>query len=152
VGSDGCPPAVAPPEVRPEVLQLETELLDTGLIRLHDIKFDTDQSTILPESRPPLDVVGEVLSKWPQLKIEIGGYCDSRGTADYNLALSGRRVTAVRRYLLEHFPRLEAAQLSAKGYGESQPLVPNTSPENMAKNRRAEFKVVNKEVLQQLKR
>jgi outer membrane protein OmpA-like peptidoglycan-associated protein len=147
VGSDGCPT-----EVRPEVRQRETELLDTGLIRLHDIKFDTDKTTILPESRPPLEVVGEVLSKWPQLNIEIGGYCDSRGTAEYNLALSGRRVTSVRRYLLEHFPRLEAAQIVAKGYGESAPLVPNTSPENMAQNRRVEFKVMNKEILKQLKR
>jgi len=148
VDSDGCPVS----EVRPEVRQRETELLDTGMIRLQDIKFATDQSTILPESRPSLDVVGEVLSKWPQLKIEIGGYCDARGTAEYNLALSGRRVTAVRRYLLEHFTKLEAAQLVAKGYGESNPLVPNTSPANMAKNRRAEFKVLNKEILQQLKR
>ena len=146
VGSDGCP------QQSSEVQQRETELLDTGLIRLHDIKFDTNKSTILPESRPPIDVVGEVLSKWPQLKIEIGGYCDSRGTAEYNLALSGRRVTSVRAYLLQHFPRLEAGQLVAKGYGESQPLVPNTSPENMAKNRRVEFKVMNKEVLQQIKR
>jgi outer membrane protein OmpA-like peptidoglycan-associated protein len=146
VGPDGCPPQSSEVQLR------ETELLDTGLIRLHDIKFDTNKSTILPESRPPIDVVGEVLSKWPQLKIEIGGYCDSRGTAEYNLALSGRRVTSVRAYLLQHFPRLEAAQLVAKGYGESQPLVPNTSPENMAKNRRVEFKVMNKEALQQIKR
>ena len=146
VGADGCPLQSS------EVQQLETELLDTGLIRLHDIKFDTNKSTILPESRPSIDVVGEVLSKWPQLKIEIGGYCDSRGTAEYNLALSGRRVTAVRAYLLQHFPKLEAAQLVAKGYGESNPLVPNTSPENMAQNRRDEFKVLNKEVLKQIKR
>jgi outer membrane protein OmpA-like peptidoglycan-associated protein len=147
VGPDGCPPS----DVRPEVRQREMELLNTGLIRLHDIKFDTDQTTILPESRPPLEVVGEVLSKWPQLKIEIGGYCDSRGTDKYNLDLSGRRVTSVRRYLLQKFPKLESAQIVAKGYGESQPLVPNTSPENMAQNRRVEFKVLNKEILQQLK-
>ena len=146
VGPDGCPLQSSP------IQQLETELLDTGLIRLHDIKFDTNKSVILPESHPAIDAVGEVLSKWPQLKIEIGGYCDSRGTEKYNLALSGRRVTAVRAYLLQHFPKLEAAQLVAKGYGESNPLVPNTSPENMAQNRRDEFKVINKEVLQQIKR
>jgi chemotaxis protein MotB len=57
----------------------------------------------------------------------------------------------VRTYLLQHFPKLEAAQFTARGYGESQPLVQNTSPENMAQNRRVEFKVLNKEVLRQLK-
>jgi outer membrane protein OmpA-like peptidoglycan-associated protein len=144
VESDGCPPS--------EVRQREIELLDTGLIRLQDVKFETAKADILPESRHALDVVGEVLSKWPQLKIEIGGHCDSRGSDAYNLALSGRRVSSVRAYLLEHFPKLEATQLIAKGYGESQPLVPNTSPANMAQNRRVEFKVLNKETLQQLKR
>jgi outer membrane protein OmpA-like peptidoglycan-associated protein len=143
VDADGCPPS--------EVRQRETELLDTGMIRLQDVKFETAKATILPEFRHTLDVVGEVLSKWPQLKIEIGGHCDSRGSDAYNLALSRRRVASVRAYLLGKFPKLEAPQLLAVGYGESQPLVPNTSPENMAKNRRVEFKVLNKEVLEQLK-
>lgn len=144
VGADGCP--------QTEVQQRETELLDTGLIRLQDVKFETAKANILPEFRHTLDVVGEVLSKWPQLKIEIGGHCDSRGSDAYNLALSRRRVNSVRTYLLEHFSKLEPSQLIAKGYGESQPLVPNTSPENMAQNRRVEFQVLNKEVLQQIKR
>ncbi len=143
VDADGCPPS--------PVRQRETELLDTGLIRLHDINFETAKAEILPESRQALDVVGEVLSKWPQLKVEIGGHCDSRGSDAYNLALSRRRVSSVRTYLLQHFKKLEAAQLVAKGYGESQPLVQNTSPENMAQNRRVEFKVLNTAVLKQLK-
>jgi outer membrane protein OmpA-like peptidoglycan-associated protein/opacity protein-like surface antigen len=143
VDSVGCP--VTPPEVQ----QRETELLNTGLIRLQDVKFETAKADILPESRHALDVVGEVLSKWPQLKIEIGGHCDSRGSAAYNLALSRRRVDSVRKYLLQGFPKLEATQFTTKGYGESRPLVPNTSPENMAQNRRVEFVVLNKEVLEQ---
>lgn len=135
-----------------EVRQRELELLDTGMIRLQDVKFETAKANILPEFRHTLDVVGEVLSKWPQLKIEIGGHCDSRGSDAYNMALSRRRVASVRTYLLQHFPKLQATQLIAVGYGESKPLVPNTSPENMAQNRRVEFTVLNKEVLQQIKR
>lgn len=144
VDLDGCPIS--------EVRQRETELLDTGLIRLQDVNFETAKSNILPESHHALDVVGEVLAKWPQLKIEVGGHCDSRGSDAYNLALSKRRVASVRAYLLKQFPKLEAAQLTARGYGESEPLVPNTSPENMAQNRRVEFKVLNKEDLKQIKR
>jgi OOP family OmpA-OmpF porin len=145
VDADGCP-------LPTEVQQRETELLDTGMIRLQDVKFETAKANILPEFRHTLDVVGEVLSKWPQLKIEVGGHCDSRGSDAYNLALSRRRVNSVRTYLLGHFPKLQATQMIARGYGESQPLVPNTSPENMAKNRRVEFKVLNREVLEQIKR
>ena len=61
-------------------------------------------------------------------------------------------MASVRTYLLAKFPKLEAAQLTARGYGESTPLVPNTSPDNMARNRRVEFTVLNKEVLKQIKR
>ncbi len=143
VDERGCPPTEA--QVR------ESELLDTGMIRLQDVRFETAKATILPESRHALDVVGEVLSKWTQLKIEVGGHCDSRGSAAYNLSLSRQRVSAVRSYLFEHFPKLAASQMSARGYGESKPLVPNTSPENMAQNRRVEFTVLNKAVLKQLK-
>jgi OOP family OmpA-OmpF porin len=143
VGPDGCPPD--------EVRQRETELLDTGKIVLRDVHFATAKATILPESHAALNVVGQVLSKWPQLRVEIGGHCDSRGSDAYNQALSQRRAAAVRAYLLENFPGLESGQLTAKGYGESRPQVPNTSDENMALNRRVEFEVLNREVLQQLK-
>jgi outer membrane protein OmpA-like peptidoglycan-associated protein len=144
VDSDGCPFS--------ETRQRETELLETGLIRLQDVKFETAKAEILPESHHALDVVGEVLAKWPDLKIEIGGHADSRGSDAYNLALSKRRVESVRAYLIRRFPNLRAGQLTAKGYGESEPIVPNTSPENMAQNRRVEFKVLNTEVLRQIKR
>ena len=143
VDRDGCPPS--------EVQRRETELLDTGKIVLRDVNFETAKANILPESHAALDIVGQVLSKWPQLKIEIGGHCDSRGSDAYNHALSHRRAASVRTYLTSHFPKLEPAQLTSKGFGESQPTVPNTSPENMAKNRRVEFTVLNREVLKQLK-
>jgi outer membrane protein OmpA-like peptidoglycan-associated protein len=145
VDASGCP-------VVTEVQQRETELLDTGLIRLNDINFETDRADILPASYPRLDIVGEVLSKWTQLKIEIGGHCDWRGSDAYNLALSRRRAAAVRTYLLEHFTHLEATQLSSRGYGETEPVAPNTTVEGMARNRRVEFKVLNTAVLKQIKR
>jgi outer membrane protein OmpA-like peptidoglycan-associated protein len=143
VNSDGCPPT--------EVEQRETEMIDTGLIRLKDVKFETAKANILPESYPALDVVGQVLSKWSQLNIQIDGHCDSRGSDAYNLSLSHRRANSVRAYLLEHFPTLQAGQLTTRGYGESKPLLPNTSPENMAENRRVEFTVLNKELLKRPK-
>ena len=138
VDKDGCPI---------EVTERETELLDTGMIRIQDINFETGKADLPPEATPTLDAVGQVLSQWPELKIEIGGHTDSRGGAAYNQGLSERRANAVREYMLAHFPSLKADQYTAKGYGKSKPVAPNTNALNMAKNRRVEFKVLNKETL-----
>jgi OmpA-OmpF porin, OOP family len=138
VDKDGCPI---------EVTEKETELLDTGMIRLNNINFETAKADLSPDSYPTLDIVGQLLSKWPQLQIEIGGHTDSRGSDKYNQTLSDQRAHSVLNYILQKFPDLKASQYTAKGYGEGSPLVPNDSPLNMAKNRRVEFKVLNKDVL-----
>ena len=117
-------------------------MLDTGMIRLEDVNFETGKSDLLPETLPRLDVVGQVLTKWPDLRIEIGGHTDSRGSAGYNQKLSEARAGSVQQYLLQKFPGLKADQFSVKGYGESKPLVPNTGDLNMAKNRRVEFTIL----------
>jgi OOP family OmpA-OmpF porin len=130
-----------------EVTEKETELLDTGMIRLQDVNFETAKADVLPDSYATLDVVGQVLSKWPELKIEVGGHTDARGSEKYNQTLSDARAAAVVAYLTRKFPGLKADQFTAKGYGESRPLAKNDSPLNMAKNRRVEFVVLNKDVL-----
>ena len=56
-------------------------------------------------------------------------------------------MNSVLQYLLQKFPALKADQFVTKGYGESKPLVPNMDTDSMAKNRRVEFKVLNREVL-----
>ena len=138
VDKDGCPI---------EITERETELLDTGMIRISDINFETGKADIPADAQATLDIVGQVLSKWSEIKIEIGGHTDSRGSAAYNQKLSEKRAGAVRKYLLDHFSELHAEQITAKGYGESKPLVPNNSDLNRSKNRRVEFKVLNKQQL-----
>jgi outer membrane protein OmpA-like peptidoglycan-associated protein len=138
VDKDGCPI---------EVTERETELLDTGMIRLEDVRFETAKATLDPAAFPSLDVVGEVLAKWPELRIEIGGHTDARGSNAYNQKLSEERVRSVLDYLVGKFPQLKREQYTLVGYGETKPLVPNNSPLNMAKNRRVEFKVLNRDVL-----
>ena len=138
VDADGCPI---------ETVERETELLDTGMIRLQDVNFETAKAVLMPEAYPTLDVVGTVLSRWPQLRIEVGGHTDSRGTAAYNQRLSEARAKAVLDYLTGKYPDLKPEQFTVRGYGESRPLVPNSSVLNMAKNRRVEFTVLNKDVL-----
>ena len=111
------------------------------------MNFETGKSDLLPESYAVLDVVGQVLVKWPDLKIEVGGHTDSRGLETMNQALSEARASTVLSYLAQRFPTLRPSQYTVRGYGESKPIAPNTTQLNMAKNRRVEFVVLNKDVL-----
>ncbi len=151
-GVDLCPASPAGVQVDEkgcptELIERETELLDTGMIRLQGINFETNKADIKPESFPALDVVGQVLTKWPELKIEIGGHTDSRGSAAKNQKLSLARAKAVEAYLVQKFPGLQASQFTEKGYGASRPVVPNRDETSWAMNRRVEFVVLNKDVL-----
>jgi OOP family OmpA-OmpF porin len=138
VDKDGCPI---------EVTEKETELLDTGMIRLQNVNFETGKADLLPDAFPTLDIVGQVLTKWPELQIEIGGHTDSRGTAAKNQKLSEARASSVLTYIVQKFPNLKATQFTVKGYGLTRPIAPNTDELGRAKNRRVEFVVLNKDVL-----
>ena len=138
VDVDGCPI---------EVSEKEIELLDTGKITVRNIKFETAKWDILPESQPPLDEIGNILIQWPDLRIEVGGHADSRGSDQFNLDLSDKRAKSVLDYLLQKFPQINPSQYTAKGYGETQPVASNANETGQAQNRRVEFKVLNTEVL-----
>ncbi len=75
-----------------------------------------------------------------RIVIEIAGHTDSLGSASRNQDLSQRRAQMVRSYLIEQ--GMSAAQLSTRGYGEERPLVPNTTSDNRARNRRIEFHAI----------
>jgi outer membrane protein OmpA-like peptidoglycan-associated protein len=134
VDAHGCPI---------EVSEREIQLLDTGDIRLQNIQFDTGRSSVKPESFALLDSVGTVLVSYPTLLIEIGGHTDNRGDPQRNQTLSEARASAVLTYLEQKFPLLSPTQFSAKGYGASVPVAPNTTALGRARNRRVEFKVMN---------
>lgn len=138
VDANGCPIQVS---------TKETELLETGMIRLQNVNFATGKATLLPESFSILDEVADILGRWPDLRIEIAGHTDSRGTDARNLALSQARADAVRSYLVNKFPELRPDQFTTKGYGETQPIATNTTELGRARNRRVEFRVLNKETL-----
>jgi outer membrane protein OmpA-like peptidoglycan-associated protein len=138
VNAQGCPT---------EVLEKEKELFDTGMIRLQNLSFATGKGELLAASYDVLDVVGQVLRRWPELKIEVGGHTDNRGADKENQRLSEARAKSVLEYLLRKYPDLNRDRFTAKGYGESKPVVPNTSESSMARNRRVEFVVTNRDQL-----
>jgi len=138
VDADGCPIVISEKEV---------ELLDTGKITVRNINFDTGKWAIRPESFAILDEIGGILIQWPDLRVEIGGHTDSRGSDAMNQTLSEKRANSVRDYLLSKFPQLNPAQYTAVGYGENKPIADNKTETGLAKNRRVEFSVLNTEVL-----
>jgi len=130
-----------------ELIERETELMDTGRIRLQNIQFDTGKAILKPESFQTLAVVGTLLTQWPQLKIEVAGHTDNVGGAASNRSLSLLRAKSVLSYMNSKYAALDSTRFTVKGYGKARPLVPNISDENKAQNRRVEFTVLNKEVL-----
>src|SRR4030095_7364281 len=102
------------------------------------IFFDFNKATILPRTLPVLDAVRDVLKDNPQITLEIQGHTDNVGQAAYNLKLSQSRADSVRQYLIGK-GGINAGRLTAKGYGMTQPIVPNNSDANRALNRRVQF-------------
>jgi OmpA-OmpF porin, OOP family len=140
-------PATPPPPPSPPQSETERQLVETGSIVLQDVYFETNKATILPESEARLNEAGAALEKFGELKVEVQGHTDSRGSAPYNLKLSQARAEAVRQYLLDHY-HLAVDNYVAKGYGETQLVVsPEKSDEDLAKNRRVVLKVLNPDVL-----
>lgn len=151
-GLDKCPgtPAGAQVDVNgcPATrMERETQLLETGMLRLEDINFDTGKAVLRSESFRPLDDVGDILARWPEVRVEISGHTDAEGSAAANLALSKARAQTVLTYLLRKFPELDPGRFTAAGYGESKPIASNDTELGRARNRRVEFKVLNPEVL-----
>ncbi|MFP4037032.1 MAG: OmpA family protein [Desulfobacteraceae bacterium] len=104
---------------------------------LEEVYFDYDKSDIKPTAYPILQEVIMVLKQNPNLKVDIQGHTDSKGSDAYNQKLSERRAQAVLDYIVR--AGIDADRLKAKGYGESRPAAPNDSAGNMAKNRRVEL-------------
>lgn len=111
----------------------------TDTIVLPEVTFGTGSSFLNAQSRIALDRVAQAIRFLPKhAHFEIGAHTDDQGTRSNNRSLSSRRANAVRKYLM--IRGVSANRLTAKGYGESTPLVPNKSLEARKTNRRIELK------------
>lgn len=109
-----------------------------GAISLYGIHFDTNKSTIKPESRATIDQIAKLLTAQPSLSLDVVGHTDNVGGADANLKLSQRRADAVVTALVEDHG-VDEARLTAKGAGLSKPVADNGTEEGRGKNRRVEL-------------
>ena len=128
IGPDGCPVPVS--------------------IDLKGVNFDFDKATLRPDAVEILNEAAQIMQRYPDLRAEVAGHTDSKGSDAYNQKLSERRAQAVYDYLTSN--GVDAGKLVGPvGYGESRPIAPNTNedgsdnPEGRARNRRTELNVQN---------
>jgi len=119
---------------------IEGEVYESKLLK--DIHFDFDKYDIRPVDEAVLKENAVFLKNNPNLKVQIEGHCDERGTAEYNLALGERRANNTKKYL--DFLGIPADRISTISYGEEKPLDKGRHEEAWAKNRRAHIVVLSK--------
>lgn len=118
---------------------------DIGTVALLNVFFDVAKSNIKAESKPAIDNVYSLMRTFPTMTIELRGHTDSdnsTGDPDYNVKLSQARADAVREELIRR--GISGDRITALGFGESQPIAENTTPEGKAKNRRTEFVITSR--------
>jgi outer membrane protein OmpA-like peptidoglycan-associated protein len=117
---------------------------EQGRIRIvleAEILFDLDKDNLKPSAEVALArIKASIIDKYPGARLIIEGHTDDRGTQEYNRTLSARRAQTVAAWLSRH--GIEGSRLQTVGYGKTKPMVPNTSEENRARNRRVEIVVV----------
>lgn len=130
-------------DVTPVTKDIVLQPIEVGVtVRLKNIYFDFDKTTLKNESFPELDKVVDFLKQNSSVEIEISGHTDNKGSDDYNQTLSQGRSEAVVSYLISQ--GIDGSRLTAHGYGESKPIDTNDSEEGRANNRRVEFTVMKK--------
>ena len=118
VDADGCPIPVE------EVARVE--LL---------VNFDFDRSEVKDEYLDEIEEVTDFMEQYPDVIVELEGHTDSVGTEQYNVGLSERRATAVRQVMIDRFG-ISSGRITARGFGESQPVASNNIDAGRAQNRR----------------
>jgi OOP family OmpA-OmpF porin len=138
VNAGGCPIEPSP---------VERALLDDWMIRLSDIEFAADSVKLTPEGMARVDSVGEMLAQWPMLRFEVGVHSDNSGEDARRQPLSHLRARYVLQYIYSKHPSLNQKNYYYTGYGDTQPIASNKTPEGRALNRRVEFKLLSMDVL-----
>lgn len=109
---------------------------------LDGIVFEYDSAVIQLQSEPVLLRAAQALRDNPDARVEIGGHTDDIGSRTYNQELSLHRAESVRDWLVGH--GIDASRLEVRGYGSSEPRVPNTDDASRQQNRRIEFRQIDR--------
>lgn len=121
-------------------LSLEPIAAATTTLVFENILFETGSSTLMSAAAPELEQLGRWLAEHPEYHAEIRGHTDDVGDAADNQRLSEARAGVVRDALVRR--GIDAARLTALGFGESQPVADNATAEGRRKNRRTEVRLI----------
>lgn len=132
------PPPPPPPPIKKKVSRV---MVTADAIEITEkIQFAYNDAEILEASFGLLEEIKTVILDHPEIKkISIEGHTDSDGSDDYNQSLSERRAASVMQYLTDN--GVAASRMESVGFGESKPLVEETSDADKEKNRRVEFRI-----------
>ncbi len=120
-----------PPPIEEEPVTVSAEL--------ERVYYDFDSSSLTGAARSSLSKNAGVMKEHSDLKVEIQGHCDERGTTEYNLALGNRRAASAKSYLVDQ--GISPSRLTTISYGEERPLERGSTESAWAANRRAEFRI-----------
>jgi len=113
--------------------------IDELLARIQDAYFDYDRHNLRPDALKALETdsheLGEIVRQYPDFKMKIEGYCDERGSAEYNLALGDKRAESAQEYLVAQ--GIPKAQLVLTSYGKENQICNEHTEDCWQKNRRA---------------
>jgi len=126
VTNNGCP-------------EIKAEVAKKVAVAAKGVFFESGKDVIKKESFDDLNMLVEILKAEPDLKVTIEGHTDNVGDATKNMTLSQARTESVKKYMIAR--GIAAERISAIGYGSTQPIADNTTPQGKAKNRRVEFKL-----------
>lgn len=131
--TDACPNTAPGTRVDARGCELKTQ------IELPLVTFDHNSDRLQPQAFATLDQAVRTLRMNPELRVEVAGHTDGRGSQVYNLRLSERRAEAVRRYLVEQgVPNV----LTVRGYGESEPIADDGTEAGREQNRRVVLQIL----------
>jgi OOP family OmpA-OmpF porin len=107
---------------------------------LSGVNFEFNRAQLTPNAETILNGVAETLISSPGFTVELQGHTDSKGSDSFNMNLSQNRAKSVKTYLISS--GVASNRLTARGYGEEQPVASNDSSDGRAQNRRVELKVL----------
>lgn len=146
VDETGCPlpaPVAPPPACKApapgEAITLEGCAAGDTIV-LQGVTFEFNQARLTANAKTILDGVADALTARADIRVEVGGHTDSRGSDSYNQKLSESRAQSVMQYLIGK--GIDAGRMSAKGYGEANPVADNETDDGRELNRRVELKIV----------
>ncbi len=135
-------------KIREDIKGAKVERVGEGILITFDsgILFNIDSDALKPATKDNLDKLVPILQKYNDTELKILGHTDNTGTEKHNKVLSDNRATAVNDYLI--MKSVASARLHDTGYGESDPIATNDTPEGRQLNRRVEVVIIADKKLQ----